>query len=113
MTDRTTITISISGDFDLVPSDVWPDGVPDGWTIDDVVALIHAVGSPMRLVDEWALGDLDLDVTVDRPNPAWNGDTVPFGDPPPRRFRELRRVFPRWLADRLNPELAARGPVPS
>jgi hypothetical protein len=106
-----SIGISIETHIDMTAAEFWPDGPPENWTIDDAVAVIQGYGSVYRWLSEWDIHEFDVDITVTRPNPAWNGDHVLFGEPPKRWFTELRRVFPRFLADRLNPALRAQGPT--
>lgn len=87
-----TISIEISGTFDLTPEQVWPDGVPEEWTIADVVAAVKTARSVNRLIDDWCMTP-SVDVTVMRTNPAWNGDEVLFGKPPPRILTECAEVW--------------------
>lgn len=51
------ITIDITASIDLDEDDVWPDGPPDDWTIDDAIAAVEASGSVSKLIRDWNLGD--------------------------------------------------------
>ena len=84
--ERTSIHISADMDWDAEIAELWPDGnAPDEITADVIADLIKANGGVRRVLRDWNLIDnLELHVVVHRPNPAWKGDDVLFGAPPPR-----------------------------
>jgi hypothetical protein len=86
------ISFTIDCDFDLTPEEVFPDGVPENWSLADVVAACRQSHNISRWMDDWNV-EPGLRVMVDRPNPAWLGDDVLFGDPPPRRLVESEDVW--------------------
>ena len=107
--DRTSISLRIEADIDMDPADLWPDGsVPDPITAADVVALIDRCRTRTRFLDEWNLtADLDVSVTVSRPNPhhgqppmfgpdtsgqAWLHDTATAFDGRPQTFSAPARA---------------------
>lgn len=87
-----TITVSIDGDFCLSVTDVFPDGAPEGWTITDVIDAIRETRNPEGLISDWCMTPR-VSVTIDRPNPAYGGDEVLFGDPPSRYLTETAEVW--------------------
>jgi hypothetical protein len=107
--DRTTITVHVSADFDLKVSEVFPDGAPEGWTIEDVKALMLQSGSPDALLSEWCLGsDLDVQVGVSRPNPAHTGGpTLPGVEAPKPWLNDYRIVWPAFMRKRDEERRAA------
>ena len=84
--ERTSIHISADMDWDAEIAELWPDGnAPDEITADAVADLIKANGGVRRVLTEWCLVEgMELHIVVHRDNPAWKGDNVLFGDPPPR-----------------------------
>ena len=89
-----TIVIDVQGEFVLTQEMVWPDGVPENWSIGDVVSVMKDHAGAAALVDAWNLGDgLDTRVTVTKPNPAYAGGHVLFGDPPSELSIVSERVW--------------------
>lgn len=86
------IDIEISGTCTLTPEEVWPDGVPVGWTVEDVEEQMKKSGPADRLISEWYL-PCEIIVHVDRPNPYYVQEEVLFGDPPSPRIREKVVLF--------------------
>lgn len=72
-TPAPTVTISIKGDFDLNIDQVFPDGVPDPLTLDDVARAVESAGTPERLLSDWSLHPLDVEVDLHRYNPQTRG----------------------------------------
>jgi hypothetical protein len=90
--EQPVITVNIEGTWDLSPTEVFPDGVPDEWDIGAVVAAIKSAANVGRLIDDWSMAP-GVTVSVSKPNPAYGGEDVLFGDPPPRRIREHADVW--------------------
>jgi len=98
-----TITIHLETMVELEVAEVWPDGdAPDVVTADAVMAAMETCGSKRRVLDEWMLlEDIDVTVTVDRPNPAWKQDETLTGEPaPPRWLHDLARPWDRFAGAR-------------
>lgn len=63
-----SITISITADLTLLPSEVWPDGAPDTFTAADVKAVLEGAGSRMRVLQDWNLiDDIEVEASVYEP----------------------------------------------
>ena len=88
----TNISFVVELDAVLTPEEVFPDGIPEEWGLADVVAAVKECRSVLRWMDDWNMRP-SLRVVVDKPNPAWSGDDVLFGDPPPRRLVESEDVW--------------------
>lgn len=58
-----TVTIDIEGTFDLSIDQVWPDGAPETFTADDVMALLRERGLHNGLRDWELLTGLRVTVT--------------------------------------------------
>ena len=73
MTDtRRTVTIGIEAYLDIYEDEVWPDGAPDDWTVDDVRQRMEESSSVASLITDWNLGDgFTITVTDDE-----TGDSV-------------------------------------
>lgn len=83
----TVITITIEGEWDFTPEDVFGlDTPPNPITADDVLKVIREqVHDASGLIRDWSLdGDLGLEVAVSAPNPAYDPDPDPtlFDDQP-------------------------------
>jgi len=65
MTDR-SIVVDITASVELTEAEVWPDGAPDDWTIDDVRQAMEAQGRPRTVLNDWnLLDDLQVRITDD------------------------------------------------
>jgi len=84
-----SIEILIEGDHDLTPKDVFPDGVPDNFAAEDVVAVMPKTFA--RLLSEWNL-DARVTVIVREENPVWEQDEALFSDHAPSRWLESSAV---------------------
>lgn len=81
------ITLTLRGEGSLSANDVWPDGdKPAIPTADDVVSMLAKHLDPLDAMS------VALRVNVSAPNPAWKGDHVLFGDPPPRTINTTAEV---------------------
>lgn len=54
MSERTAV-FRYECDVVLKESEIWPDGAPEGWTIEDVWNVIKECGGHMRILDDWDL----------------------------------------------------------
>jgi hypothetical protein len=92
MTDH--ITISVELDFDMTPEEFFVDGVPDKWTIKDVVALIRKdARSTTSLLREWCI-EPGLEVFVVKKNPHYKQEEALFEEHKPEPYtREHEVVF--------------------
>lgn len=69
MTDY--ITISVDLQFNMTPEEFFVDGVPEKWTIKDVVALIRKdAHSTTSLLSNWCI-EPELEVNVVKKNPHY------------------------------------------
>lgn len=59
----TTVHISAELAVDLPLSDIYPDGIPDGWTTQGILDTIRESRSLSRWISEWCLSD-DAMLTV-------------------------------------------------
>lgn len=86
--DDIRISVHLESDIEMTVYDVWPDGdMPDAVTASEVVELMEQTGSKRRMLEQWGLiGDIEIDVSVHRPNPAYRQDENLLGDPPLPRF---------------------------
>lgn len=87
-----TVSIELSANLELTAKEVFPDGVPDEWGVADVAAAIRESRNVQSFISDWCI-DVDVAVCVSRPNPAYGGDDVLFGSPPPRWLHEREVVF--------------------
>jgi hypothetical protein len=69
MSDR-TITVWLEGVYDLTPEEVWPDGVPEEFTAEDVVALMKGSGTIGNMMRDWNLG-VSVSVYADNEKALW------------------------------------------
>ena len=92
--ETTSIHVSADMEWDAEIAELWPDGdAPDVITADAIVELIETSGGVRRVLRDWNLIDaLELHVVVRQPNPAWKGDDVLFGEPPPRELFSSARA---------------------
>lgn len=66
----TSFHIHISGDYDLITDEVWPDGdAPENPTAADVVAVMLAYGTQRSVLGDWNLDELVVQV---------DGEVVPW-----------------------------------
>lgn len=86
---KARIEIEVSGRMTLTPEELWPDGVPYGWTHEDAVKLVADAGTDV--ISDWML-PCNVTVVTAQPNPAYAGDAVPFGDPPPAVLSDVTTV---------------------
>lgn len=57
-------TISINGEVELTPEEIWPDGdAPENPTVEDVLEQMQKSGTKENFMSSWNLGD-DIDITV-------------------------------------------------
>lgn len=91
-TDR--ITISVDLDLDMTPKEFFPDGVPDNWSIKDVVALMREdARSATGLLREWCI-EPELEVHVVKKNPHYKQEEVLFEEHKQEPYiREREVVF--------------------
>lgn len=59
----TKITLHLDAHVDLTPEQVWPDGVPESWTVDDVAVVVGSAGSVESLISDWCI-PVEVDVTT-------------------------------------------------
>lgn len=80
----TEITLEVSGSWSFAIDDLWPDGdAPEPITAAAVVELLKRDGL-RNVLRAWCLEpDLEYEVSVTTPNPAWRPENPMFGDPPP------------------------------
>lgn len=58
------VTIEVTLAMDLAPEDIWPDGTPDDWTVQDVVEAVQAAGSFRNFLREWDFDTFGAQVEV-------------------------------------------------
>lgn len=57
-------TISINGEVELTPEEIWPDGdAPENPTVEDVLEQMQKSGSKENFMSSWNLGD-EIDIMV-------------------------------------------------
>lgn len=78
-----SISFLLDLDVTLSPKEVFPDGIPDDWSIADVVAAVKKSGSVREWLSDWNM-EPSLAVITDKPNPAYKGDDALFEPPSPR-----------------------------
>jgi hypothetical protein len=65
-----SILITIGGEWDFGPEDVWPDGdAPDEFCAEDVAAVMRKFGK-RRVIDDWGFMD-EMEIEIEVPNPHW------------------------------------------
>lgn len=101
--NESSVNVHIEADINLEVQDLWPDGdAPNPVTAADVLALMESQGSKTTVLQDWCLMDeVDVHVSVQRPNPAWSQDEVLIGEPPKRWLNEYVWVWePEWSKKR-------------
>lgn len=64
--EHPTIVIEVTLKLELGPDEVWPDtGVPEGWTVEDVVARVQESGTFRRFLEDWEADLFGAEVGVD------------------------------------------------
>lgn len=58
------VSIEVTLRMELPPEDVWPDGAPDNWTVQDVVSTVQAAGSFRNFLREWDFDTFGAEVSV-------------------------------------------------
>lgn len=88
------ITISVELDFDMTPEELFVDGVPENWSIKDVVALIRKdAHSTTSLLNAWCIKP-ELEVHVVKKNPHYKQEEVLFEEHKQEPYiREREVVF--------------------
>jgi hypothetical protein len=60
---RRLVSIELTISVELEPDEVWPDGEPEGWTAEHVLAEMQKL-STTRLIDDWDLDTFGSHVEV-------------------------------------------------
>lgn len=82
-----TIIIEFDGAAELTHEEMWPDWDGEAvMTAADIADLVRSDGGLLRVMQDWELQrhlTAKVTVTERKPNPAYGGDDVLFGEAPP------------------------------